>query len=49
VSKFDRWWDSDENPCRDLPESTRVQVKYFVRAAFDAGREAEKKPPKVKP
>jgi hypothetical protein len=45
VSKFDDWWNSNENPVRDTPESTRIQMKPFLREAFNAGKEAWRKSP----
>jgi hypothetical protein len=46
MSKFDEWWNSDENSARGLPETTAIQIKPFMRDAFNAGKEAWRKTPK---
>lgn len=41
MSKFDDWWNNPElNPVHNVPESTQLQIKGFMRAAFNAGKEA---------
>lgn len=29
MSKFDDWWNSDENPAHSMPETTQTQIKHF--------------------
>lgn len=42
MTAFAKWWESADNPCRDLPSSTREQMKDYMRAAFAAGKKDER-------
>lgn len=46
MSKFDEWWDGETNPALNMPESAQTQIKPFMRAAFNAGKEVWRKEPK---
>ena len=43
MSRFDKWWSSDDCPARQLPETTQTQIKWYLREAFAAGLAAAKK------
>lgn len=43
MTRFETWWESEQNPARNLPESTQLQVKPYMRAAFNGGIYTEKK------
>lgn len=43
MTRFEEWWEGTENPARNLPESTQIQVKPYMRAAFNGGIYMEKK------
>ena len=37
MARFKTWWESKENPALSLPESTQLQIKPYMRAAFNGG------------
>lgn len=37
---FELWWESPLNPCAGMLETTKDQIKSFMRQAWFAGRRA---------
>jgi len=46
MSRFDQWWDTGDHMARHLPDSTKVQIKDYLREAFNAGIAAAKNNPR---
>jgi hypothetical protein len=34
---FKEWWDSADNFASKMPQTTRAQMEFFMREAFNAG------------
>lgn len=44
MNSFSEWWRDWDERMKHVPESTRIQLRPFMYAAFQAGKESVKTP-----
>lgn len=38
---FDEWWNSSDNPAKNMPSTTKAQMEWHMRQAWSAGKHSK--------